>query len=328
MYEQPTTIMSQRQSKFSFLSMITSFLLAVGLWIYVSMNSLYTTIVDVPLYVTLPENRAIETPIPQTIRAQVRGAGWQLFNLSFSFPPRCVVSITEEMLDREQSMFKLTRKILEQGIQLPADVEPLGFIPDTVAFQVGTVSRKRVPVYPVLNVSLRDGFIITGIPHVEPDSVDILGNRNILENIRYWKTEPIELEHLYKPVSTTVRLSDSLGNIINLSRSVVSVYLDVQQIAEMTFENVPVELLSAPAKHNIVLLPSMVELTVRGGINQISILNQNDIKVYVDYNDVVQNTTGVLMPRVSLPADISVLNMTPSRIRYVQRTPAATGAVP
>lgn len=315
--------MTQRQSRFSLVSLLMSFLLAVGLWIYVSMNSQYTTVVDLPLFVNLPEDRAIETPIPQTIRAQVRGAGWQLFNLNFSFPPRCVVTISDEMLQGDQTTFRLTRKVLEQGIQLPAQVEPLGFIPDTLAFQVGTVSRKRVPVYPVLDVTLQDGFIITGIPHVEPDSVDIMGNRNILENISFWKTEPIQLENLYKPASMTARLSDSLGNIVQLSRSVVSVYLDVQQIAEMTFTNVPVELLSAPANNNILLQPSTISLTVRGGINQISILSQNDIKVYVDYADLLQNTTGILTPKVTLPADINVLNMTPPRIRYVHRfTPA------
>lgn len=311
--------MTQRQSKFSLLSLLMSFLLAIGLWVYVSMNSQYTTIVDLPLFVNLPENRAIETPIPQTIRAQVRGAGWQLFNLNFSFPPRCVVTISEEMLQRDQTTFKLTRKVLEQGIQLPAKVEPLGFIPDTLAFLVGTVSRKRVPIYPVLDITLQKGFINTGIPHVEPDSVDIMGNRNILEHVDFWKTEPITLEDLYKPASITARLSDSLGNIVQLSRSVVSVYLDVQQIAEMTFTNVPVELLSAPANNNILLQPSTISLTVRGGINQISILNQNDIKVYVDYADIVQNTTGILTPRVTLPADISVLNIGPPRIRYVRR---------
>lgn len=319
--------MTQRQTKFSFLSMIISFLLAVGLWIYVSMNSQYTTVVDLPLFVSLPDNRAIETPIPQAIRAQVRGVGWQLFNLNFSFPPRCVVVINDEMLGPEQTTFKLTRKLLEQGMLLPGQVEPLGFVPDSLVFQVGKVSRKRVPVQAVLSVvGLREGFIVIGLPHVEPDSVDILGNRNILDNIHYWKTQPIVLENLYKPASITAALSDSLANITQLSRSVVSVYLDVQQVAEMTFENVPVELLSAPSNHNIVLQPSTVSLTVRGGINQISVLNPNDIKVYVDHSDIVQNTTGVLMPRVTLPPNISVLNTVPSRIRFVRRVSSALPA--
>ncbi len=318
--------MTQRQSKFSFLSLMTSFLLAVGLWVYVSMNSQYTTVVDLPLFVTLPENRAIETPIPQAIRAQVRGVGWQLFNLNFSFPPRCVVTVNDEMLGPEQTTFKLTRKLLEQGMQLPDQVEPLGLVPDSLVFQVGRVSRKRVPVYPVLAITLRKGFITTGVPHVEPDSVDILGNRNILDRIKYWKTKPITLANLYKPVSITASLSDSLANITQLSRSVVSVYVDVQQIAEMTFDNVPVELLSAPGNHNILIQPSSVSLTVRGGINQISVLNQNDIKVYVDYSEVVQNTTGILIPRVSLPPDINVLNLAPARVRYVRRISAQTAS--
>lgn len=314
--------MTQRQAKFSFVSMVSSFLLAVGLWAYVSMNSQYTTVVDLPLFVTLPENRAIETPIPPSIRAQVRGVGWQLFNLNFSFPPRCVVVVDNEMLSAEQSTLRLTRKLLEQGMQLPDQVEPLGFVPDSLVFQVGRLSRKRVPVYPVLDVTLRDGFITTGVPHVEPDSIDILGNRNILDRIAYWKTRPITLESLYKPVSMTASLSDSLANVIQLSRAVVSVYVDVQQIAEMTFEHVPVELLSAPGNHNILIQPPMVTLTVRGGINQISVLNRNDIKVYVDYSEVVQNTTGVLLPRVSLPPDINVLSMMPARLRYVRRIDA------
>lgn len=311
--------MTQRQPKFSFLSMLASFLLAVGLWVYVSMNAQYTTVVDLPLLVSLPDSRAIETPIPKNIRAQVRGVGWQLFNMHFSFPPRCIVKVTEEMLQREQTAFRLTSKILEQSIQLPTNVAPLGFIPDTISFDVGTISRKKVPMHLSLDVRLRDGFIITGKPHVEPDSVTLLGNRHILDKVRYWRTEPIVLHDLYKPIGVQANLSDSLGNIIQLSRPSVSVYFNVQQIAEKTFDYIPVELLSAPANHNIILQPAIVSLTVRGGINQISILEQSDIKLYVDYANVMQNNTGVLFPQASLPADIAVLNTVPSRIRYVRR---------
>lgn len=288
------------------------------------MNSQYTTVIDLPLFVSLPESRAIETPIPKNIRAQVRGIGWQLFTMYFSFPPRCMVKVTDEMLPKDQVAFRLTSKILEQGIQLPTNVAPLVFIPDTISFDVGTISRKRVAVRPVLNVHMREGFIVTGTPLVEPDSVTIMGNRHILDRVQYWNTEPIALGDLYKPVHVQASLSDSLGNIIQLSRPSVSVYFNVQQIAEMTFHHVPVELLSAPANHNIVIQPSTISLTVRGGINQISILDQSDIRVYVDYTNVVQNNTGVLFPQVSLPADLSVLNTVPSRLRYIRRISAET----
>lgn len=299
--------------------MVISLFLAVGLWLYVSMNGEYTTTLELPFSVILPENRAVENALPLSVQTNVRGTGWQLFNASYSSSPRCAVVIPYKFLEQEQTVFKLNKTTLLQSVQLPADISASDMLLDSLSLQIGVISQKKVPIRAVLSVTTRDGFMLTSVPKIEPDSIVIRGNKKALEHIEFWNTEPILVSDAFKPLNRVVRLSDSLSNIIFRLQKDVAISIDIQQTAEITYQNIPIEFLSKPTVNGAVVQPMSVAVTMRGGINAINNLSASDIKVAIDFGDSGRNSGGFLPFRVSAPAGILILSVSPPRAQVIHR---------
>ena len=53
-----------------------SLLFAMALWGYTSLNTEFNEQIEVPLYVKLPANRAMESELDKTVTIAVKGTGW------------------------------------------------------------------------------------------------------------------------------------------------------------------------------------------------------------------------------------------------------------
>ncbi len=275
--------------------------------------------VELPFEMKLPPNRAFETAVVPMVRARVQGAGWQLVNFQWFSNPRCAVFVKDKLLSNEQSTIQVTKMMITQGMQVPIGVLVLDILSDPFTVQIGMIDQKKVPILPVLNVQPREGFIVTNTTSIIPDSITIRSNRKTLAFITAWKTAPIELADLFEPRTVSARLSDTLSGIVEVPSVNLNATLNVQQMAEVTFDDVPVKLLSAPPNHSIALAPAYVTVTVRGGINQIAKLTLNEIVVFVEYTEALANTTGNMLPRVALPPDVTIIQCSPSHIQCVRR---------
>jgi hypothetical protein len=242
-----------------------------------------------------------------------------LLNLALSSEARCAVFVNDKSLPQGEANVTVTRSMLSQGMQMPTGIHVASILTDPFTAQIGVIERKKVPVVPVLNVGLREGFMLSGRPAVFPDSVLLRSSRRTLASISAWKTQPIVLSDVYTPLSVQTRLSDTLAGIVDVPSVTITTALNVQQMAELVLPDIPVVLTSAPATHRVVLSPTLVTLTLRGGIHQIAALSAADVTVSVDYPSALDNSTGSLVPKITVPADITVLSIAPARLRCVQR---------
>lgn len=289
--------------------------------------------IELPLELKLPQNRALETPVPPLVRVRVQGSGWLLMNMNFTPQARCVVYVQEKLLatvaeDTQQSSLSVTKTLLRQGVQLPAGVQAIALLSEPFVAQVGVIDQKNVAIHPVLQVQPRDGFIITGISAITPDSITLRSNKRTLAALKRWNTAPIVLRDVYEPLTVQTTLSDSLAGVVQViqqSGISPSVSINVQQMAELTIDDVPVALLSAPPSHNILLAPARLRVTLRGGVGQIAKLTASDVTAFVDYSDAQSNYTGVLVPHISAPAEIAVVRIEPPRLHCVRRLAPVTG---
>lgn len=94
-------------------------------------------------------------------------------------------------------------------------------------------------------------------------------------------------------------------------------------MAEVGFDDVPIRLLGAPSRHSFVVLPQRISVVLRGGVESIAKLLPENISVAVDYDEVVQSTTGTLRPRVNAPSDIQVIRISPQFLHCGKRILAA-----
>ncbi len=295
---------------------IASLILSILVWLSVSMNNEYAVAIRVPLKVSdLPAYTALSTPIPQTVLVRVRGTGWQLASAYLS----TTSSINIDVANFNKRRIIVTSRDLGYSLDFGSSVNVLGFNPDTVVLALDKISTRKVPVVPDIQVGTRNGFMVVGTPTVSPDSVTVTGASTLVRNLDAWYTQPRRFKRVMNGIKATIPLSDTLTGIITLGAKYVEVTVNVQQIAEDTYRNIPIKVLNNKDSANILLLPPTVDVTLRGGIGTMSEISPDSLNVLVNYNDLIHSISPRIKPQVKVPPSLQVISVMPDSVEFVIR---------
>ncbi|MFW6276442.1 MAG: hypothetical protein ACOC2K_02070 [Bacteroidota bacterium] len=282
-------------------------LFAMALWGYTSLNSEYSTRVQVPLDVQIPRDRAIETPLPDEITIEVHGMGWHLFNLIF-FNSSKKVEIDLSNIQIQDSVYRISRNEIMKGIRFITNVEQKDVIPENLLLKTGAIGTYKIPVRPDVEIQPREGFALTGDLRLQPDSVTIKGNDRLIRDIKSWKTVRKEFSDVRSDLVTEIMLLDTFYVIVSMEPEKITLRANIQQSVDLTFYDVPVEIEGGQLPKNHKLMPPRLNLTVRGGIERVSGLSRQNIKAYLTLEQIINDTTGILMPSFIVPDDVELLN--------------------
>ena len=70
---------------------------------------------------------------------------------------------------------------------------------------------------------------------------------------------------------------------------------------------------------NHIVEPQILTVTVRGGINVIKDLSFESVTAFVEYQKVIADSSGVLVPEIQVPDNVSVVNVSPPFIFHKVR---------
>lgn len=304
--------------------LVFAFIVSFFIWIYSSLNSEYVTFVKVPLLIEVPSKWSLAGRIPDRIEIQILATGWQILNLSF-FPKStsCLVQISEEAIEQDKKIL-ITKDDFQKGLILSASAKVLDIRPASVMVDVGTISERVVPITFSGEIYPRENFVVIGKPILQPDAVIIRGRSEILENIFEWKTKPIVFNDVFHSFKTEIQLLDTLHSLISLARDRVNLIVDVDLIAEEEIIDIPVKVEdeNLPIGHKIE--PKLITIVVRSGVNRLSELDLSSLEAKVKYNDLINDTLGILIPQVKLPYGVELLQMDPPYL-YHWRTQKVSG---
>lgn len=288
---------------------------ALLLWISVSMTGQYQIQVTAPLVVRgVPPGRAISNPLPRAVRLAFHDSGWRLAKVTWGPGIEWVIDL-DALPVRPQA---LTLRDVGEQIGGQLGVLPISMFPETIFVSLDTIASKRISVRPNISVTFREGFAQVGPMMVSPESVIVTGALRVLQQMHSWPTAPAKFDQLRQGVKVMVPLSDSIPSLVfNPDR--VQLQIDVQQYAEKTFPGVPVEIVSLPQNREVILTSPRIDIVVRAAIDQLAALRQSNIRVVVDYRDILADTSGFIEPEVALPPGIRVVKKSPERINYVVR---------
>ncbi len=289
---------------------------AAILWVYVTLRGDYQAIVSVDLSITnIPTGFAIKSPVPPTVQVRINTTGWHLAMLRWRGTPRVEIDGGGAGRDRIIDI----GKILPGAMALPPDVQVLDVNPERILVETEPVSTKKVVIEPRTDLRLRPGYIQVGVITSTPDSVVISGARSVLADIHSVRTRTVVESDVFSPMQVTAVLEDSFDVPITLSTTSASLSWDVEPFAEKTFRRIPIELTEVPTNRTVVLLPSMVDVTLRGGVSQLARITDQEITASVQYRTILADTTGVIQPAIVSPAWTTVVAVKPERIQYVIR---------
>lgn len=299
-------------------SIAFAFILSVCLWVYVSLKTVTTQIVQYPVTVTVQEGKAIATNYPMRVDVKVRTNGWQLFNLQYiGIPPVCNVR-TDSRIPDSMGKISFSKNEILRGLIPNLSLDKIvDLTPEEFSVALSPLIKKKVPVKPNLSIEFFDTYGLTGSVRIKPDSVELSGSYAALAAINEWSTTPIRLLDVFSDFSVSSKLSDSLKPLVECTTKEVQISATVDELVDMDMENILVEIINAPEKlsgHRI--LPATVTVSVRGGVHKLSLLKSSDIRVTLDYKTILTDSTGYLRPIITTPQSIEVLSMKPKYIKH------------
>lgn len=300
---------------------IASIVLSILVWLSVSMNNQYLVTIRVPFRVSgLQRNITLASPVPRSFSVRVRGTGWQVASSYLS----TASSIDFDASNFEKRKILLTSAELAYSLDLGSSAEVVSFTPDSIWLVLDTVITKRIPLLAKVDVVPHDGFMVMGEPIIQPDSVTISGAKRVVDGIVSWPTQPKKFKNVINSVDTKVLLADSLARLIKLDIAEAEVKIDVEQITENTYKNIPVKILNNKDSAQVLLLPPTVDVTIRGGINMMSDITADSLSVSLDYNNLIGSLSSHVEPDVKAPPEFQVIGVRPDTLEFVIRKEPAT----
>jgi len=297
----------KKVKKIKFKSVLGAILFAFALWAYTSLNGEFITKVSFPVTVELPENRAIENPLPTEVLVEVKGTGWHLFNLLyFNNTKQCNIDLSR--VDISNKSFNISQSTLLKSLDNLVNVEARSVNPESLELRTGSVGEYNVPITPNVNIIPKEGFTIVGNIDIVPSMVKISGNDKLVQNIKHWTTQYITISDVNKPFRAEVALSDSLSSIVKLSSPKVEILANVQLIAEKVIPDVEIEIVGGQLPYGHILLPKRIDVIIRGGINIIESIKPESIKAFVDINTILEDKVGIITPQINIPKYVQLLN--------------------
>ncbi len=308
--------MTLARSIFIFLGAL---IFSVLLWSYVRLSAAYEADVDLPVTLMAPKGFALSAGLPERIHARVRGPGWQILLMNFTKNAQFRFDLSERIVLPGDKILVHSDEI-SNAATLPSELRVLKVEPDSLDLRFGKAVRKVVPVAPRLDVEAAHGYTTVGAPSFTPRAVLVVGAASILNSLSSLSTQTAVVRNAREDVDRTLPLSDSLDNFISVPNApAVSVHVSVQAVGERRIARVPVSIVALPAHYELMLVPSTVAVTVRGGVDQLAKLTPHSIQASVMYNPMVLDTASAVVPKVEVPKGMTYLFSDPASLRFIIR---------
>ena len=291
---------------------IISIIFSIILWVSISLSNDYYATFKIPLkLINFPEGYTIGSKIPDYISVKLKGEGWKLAALKLGREADYVVTAGKETGKRFINLYNY----LVDNQWLSSDIEVIDISPDTLSYDVEKIASTKAEIIPNLNLNFKPGFGLATPMIVKPETTVVFGPISKIKSLRAVATARLSLNNLDDRVDEKVPLEKIPET--SFSNSNVNIFLDVQKIVDKNFDNLPVKIIDVPSDRNVVLLPNTISVGLRGGVDVLAKLDDNQLNAYINYREVVLDTLGSVAPKIVLPENTSLIYIKPERLRYI-----------
>ncbi|MBD3226073.1 MAG: hypothetical protein GF313_15200 [Caldithrix sp.] len=296
--------------KHNYKPIIFSFLLALLLWVVVTMDKQYTIKIEIPFKIenVAPGYVLMEKP-PATVTLEIRGKGRALLALNFykqeiNLALQDVNQDTLIYLDNYRQQFTVVSKL---GVDILDIIDP-----KKINLKVDKLAEVKKPVQVQKEIKVQMGYLLMDI-QLYPDSVFLKGPSKIVNKQRVVKTEPIRRDEVKYPFQKRVNLVNPVPGIVKIKPQQVNAKFKIEQLVERKLYNVPIQLIGVPDRLIATAIPDGVTLKIKGGEEVITQMQPEQITVYFDYRKNYRKGKMEYSFNVETPEDVKVVSTQPEK---------------
>lgn len=270
-----------------FLIFLFFLLLSGTFWLLMTLNETYERDVEVQIQlVDIPKNVVLTSDTTTNVRVTIHDKGFFLLSYLYGNKIR-PISINFNTYAKKTGIGTISSAELQKIIykQLFNSSRIVALKPDKFEFYFNYGLKKLVPIRLSGNITPGPSYYLSKILF-SPQSVEIYASREMLDSIKYVRTENIKILNLTDTLVKEVSLSKIKG-VKYVPESVkISICPDI--LTEEKFE-VPIVAENMPDGKILRTFPARVTVTFTVGASMFRSIRPDGFKVVADYNEVMNN---------------------------------------
>ncbi|MFA5523881.1 MAG: CdaR family protein [Tissierellales bacterium] len=189
--------------------------------------------------------------------------------------------------------------------------------PGTVEITVPILGTKNIPVMPRVKGTPLEGYSITDI-QINPSSINVKGRKEIIKDIEFFETEPIDVEAINKTMEVPIKIVLPRGIELMDQGLRPLATINVEQIIErnMEFETSKITFINLDIRHVLdkTNLPDKISVTVKGTQSRVDALTDRDVTLYCDLSGLEKGDHSVNL-KVILHEDLELVLLEPETVQ-------------
>lgn len=294
---------------------ILSIFFAILLWFLINMNYEYVTAEEVKINLISNQKIALKQPIPNSFTAKIKGRGWDLISFQLTKNPEFNLDLS----NAKSGTWNLIKKDILEGISLPQSLTALDASIDFLNLYTDIYDSTKLPVMLDAEIRFKEGYASIGEYRITPESIWVKGAKSIIDTLKFWKTKRVQIKDVSEQVKFKIPLADMPEYVLESDFKEVELILNVEPFADKTFSGINITINSQPANKEVILIPPKIDIIVRGSISKLTEISSDRIQVYIDYMELLNDTTGYIQPRFSIPDGLKILKSNPDKFQYIIR---------
>lgn len=297
----------------------------------------------VPVEVRVPENVAVKSVSPQYIQLKLDSIITKEFKISLKTTgktedghtpgegdvrpstvlikgPRTWVNSVDKViatldLSNVNSDIKTSRPVRVLNDK-DEEVRNITKEPSTVEIIMPILGTKNIPVRPRLKGTPLDGYSITDI-QMNPASINVKGRKEIIKDIEFFETEPIDVEAINrtKEVPVNIVLPEGVELMDNELRPLAKINVEKIIERDMELDTSKITFINLDTSHIVdkTNIPEKISITIRGTQSKIDALTDKDVTLYCDLSGLEKGDHSVNL-KVILHEDLELIHLDPEII--------------
>jgi YbbR domain-containing protein len=223
-----------------------------------------------------PAGLEIQGEPPSTVDVRVRGTSGALSRVGTGD----IVGVIDLHAARPGNrLFPMT----PDQIRVPTGIEVVQVTPSTIALNFEKSLTREVPVVPSIEGTPAAGYVVVGRATVSPDKLEIVGPETSIRRALEAITETVSIADAHDSIrqDVSVGLIDPALRLKTQRMVTVSVTIAPGPI-ERSVHSVPVHLRDLGDRLSAQVVPSAVEIGMRGSREMLAGVSAEDVTAYVD----------------------------------------------
>lgn len=283
-------------------------------WFFNAMNKSYTTNASFPVQFAFDEEFYMPVePLPEHLRMNVTGVGWDLFRRSVGWrvPP------IEIELERPASVKKIVGSTVPAMFSSQMETMQVNYVvTDTLYVDIQPRARRWLTLkLDSAHNFLREEYGISGAIEIDPDSIFVEGPINILSEIKEPYPLPLNDTNIDEDFEDEVEVSLPSGHLLTATPAQVFVAFPVEPFVEVT-DSVKLRLINMPQQARSKMQVEKLPVTLRMQQSRLSFLAWDSVYAIVDLHDFERGDLRVRPKVEGLPDGVEVVDIDTLRIVY------------